>query len=49
MPCYVLLYGKYEGKLILEPDFEHELLEGEIRCKGRIRLIESDILWYIFL
>lgn len=45
--CYALLcllYGKYEGKLILEPDFEHELLEGEIRCKGRIRLI--NLIYY---
>lgn len=34
-----ILYGVYGDKLELEPDFEHQVLEGEYSLKGRIKVI----------
>ena len=33
-----MFYGLYGDKIELYPDFENKILEGAIRCKGRIRL-----------
>ncbi len=40
-----LMYGIYGKDIILEPDFEHTILEGEFQLKGRIRLI--NLIYYI--
>lgn len=44
-----ILYGVYGDKLQLEPDFEHQVLEGEYSFKGRIRVITLLIAaWKLF-
>ncbi len=40
-----LMYGIYGKDIILEPDFEHTILEGEFQLKGRIRLI--NLIYYM--
>ncbi|MCI8826438.1 MAG: DUF2953 domain-containing protein [Lachnospiraceae bacterium] len=40
-----LMYGIYGKDIILEPDFEHTILEGEFQLKGRIRLI--NLIYYV--
>lgn len=40
-----LMYGIYGKDIILEPDFEHTILEGEFQFKGRIRLI--NLIYYV--
>lgn len=40
-----LLYGVYGKNLILEPDFEHKIFEGEFQLKGRIRLL--NLIYYV--
>lgn len=37
-------YGMYGKSLILEPDFENKILEGDFWCKGRIRLL--NLIYY---
>ena len=33
-----LLYPVYEDNVVLDPDFEHKVLKGDVDLKGRVRL-----------
>lgn len=39
-----MLYGIYGKNVVLEPDFDHIVFEGEFRLKGRIRLL--NLIYY---
>lgn len=40
-----LMYGIYGKNVVLEPDFENKIFEGEFQLKGRIRLL--NLIYYV--
>lgn len=46
MGIWGMLYPFHEGRISMEPDFEHQVFEGDFYCKGRITI--NVYLWAAF-